>query len=286
MRRQIAAHPDDESRVFFSDRAECTAANINAWGADSIHVNHLKALLQLYRNPFIRPHGKVMFTVHGIHLRKYDFLPKTPSNRLKRAARLRLERMLYKKCDRLTALTDTDATEIHRLYGKNLAVSIEPNTIDPASLASAKNLRYGADAFAFACIARFDFQKGQDILIDAIALAQNALRQEGKRTLFIGDGPTLAAMKEKARKTGIEDLTEFAGEIPRAGVYMTCARTLIAPSRWEGMPYLLLEAVARRRRIVASGCPGNIDILQGYSAARLFQTGDAAALAALLEEST
>ena len=63
IRRQIARHSGDESRVFFSDRGECTAAKMNAWGADVIHVNHLKALLQLFRNPFARPRGKVVFTV-------------------------------------------------------------------------------------------------------------------------------------------------------------------------------------------------------------------------------
>lgn len=40
-------------------------------------------------------------------------------------------------------------------------------------------------------------------------------------------------------------------------------KTLVAPSRWEGMPYLLLEAVARGRRVIAFDCPGNRDVLKG-----------------------
>ena len=60
IRRQIVAHPGDESRVFFSERGECTAANMNAWGADIIHINHLRALVQLFCNPFSRPKGEVL----------------------------------------------------------------------------------------------------------------------------------------------------------------------------------------------------------------------------------
>ena len=283
IRRKIAAHPCDESRVFLSERGECAAREINAWGADVIHVNHLKALLQLFRNPFARPRGKVVFTVHGIHLRKYDFLPKTVANRLKRWLRLSLERRLYRRCDELIALTETDATDIQRLYGPGLPISIEPNSIDAAELPRPENLRYAANAFAFVCIARFDFQKGQDTLVDAIALAQAALRLAGRRTLFIGGGTMLEPMRARAAANGVSDLIEFAGEIPRAGVYMTCAQYLVAPSRWEGMPYLLLEAVARGRRVIASDCPGNRDVLNGYSGAELFPVEDAVCLARLLE---
>jgi glycosyltransferase involved in cell wall biosynthesis len=285
IRRQMAAHPGDECRVFFADRGECTAAKMDEWRADIVHVNHLKALVQLFRNPFARPQGKVVFTVHGIHLRKYDFLPKTLANRAKRLLRLSLERRLYRKCDKLIALTPTDSADIQRLYGPGLPVVVEPNSVDASEFAEASaDLRFKRDEFAFVCIARFDFQKGQDVLVEAIAQAQEKLRGSGSRTLFIGDGPALAGVKREADRLGIADIAVFAGEIPNAGAYMTCGRFLVSPSRWEGMPYLLLEAVARKRRVIASDCPGNRDVLKGYSAANLFPVEDAAALATLLKE--
>ena len=83
---------------------------------------------------------------------------------------------------------------------------------------------------------------------------------------------------------GISDLVEFAGEIPNAGVYMTCGQTLVAPSRWEGMPYLLLEAVARGRSIIASDCPGNRDVLRDCSNAKMFPVEDSDRLAELMVE--
>ena len=283
IRHQMAAHPDDESHVFFSCRGECTARKMNAWEADVIHANHLRALIQLFRNPFSKPKGKVIFTIHGIHLRKYDFLPKSFANRLRRAFRLLLERWLYRRCDKLIALTETDEADIQRLYGPALPVVIEPNSVRTDELIRPSGgLRYSLGAFAFVCIARFDFQKGQDVLLQAIARSQEHLRTRGRRTLLIGGGPTLDDMKRFAQASGISDLVEFAGEIPDAGVYMTCGEKLVAPSRWEGMPYLLLEAVARGQAVIASDCPGNRDVLKDYAAARLFKVEDVDGLASLM----
>lgn len=274
IRRQIAAHPEAECRVFYADRGECTARKVNAWGADLVWVNHLRALVQLFRCPCARPKGEVIFTVHGIHLRKYDFLPKTFANRVKRALRLSLERRLYRRCARLVALTPTDAADVARLYGGDLSVSVEPNVLAPTEIRPRPaDCRWAEDAFDYAMIARNDFQKGQDVLFAAVAQAAERLRAAGRRMLLIGGADVPAV---------IADLVENAGPIPDAGVYMTCARTLIAPSRWEGMPYLLLEAVARGRDVIASDCPGNRDVLAGYPKARLFPTGDAAALAEML----
>ena len=287
IRRKMAGREGDECRVFFSDAGECTAAKMNAWGADEIHANHLKALLQLFSNPFRSPKGKVVFTVHGIHLRKFDFLPKSPANRAKRFLRLSLERWLYAKCDRLIALTPTDAKDIARLYGTRLNIVIEPNTVAAGDFKPAPaDLRFRRDEFDFACIARFDFQKGQDLLVKAIAAVQNPLRQAKKRFLLIGGGATSGEIRALANSSNVEDMITFAGEIPNAGVYMTCAKTLVAPSRWEGMPYLLLEAVARGRRVIASDCPGNRDVLDGYPNAALFPSNDVASLAGLLVAET
>ena len=283
VRRQVTAYPNDETRVFFSERGECTAANMSAWGAEIIHVNHLKPLLQLFRNPFARVGSYVIFTIHGIHLRKYDFLPKTMANRIKRFARLMLERWLYRKCDRLIALTETDAADIRRLYGSKLPVVIEPNSFELDVSANVGGLKYPADSFRFVCIARFDFQKGQDILLNSIAKAQDWLRSSNSRTLFVGGGETLDESIKFAEENGISDLVEFAGEIHGAGVYMTCGEVLIAPSRWEGMPYLLLEAIARGRHVIASDCPGNRDVLAGYQPATFFPTEDAEKLAGIIK---
>lgn len=260
--RKMAARQanGDACRVFYSDRGECTSAEIDAWGAEEIVVNHLKALVQLLGNPFRRPKGRVAFVVHGIHLRKYVWRMREGGAAGVRAVagyclRRGLEAWLYHRCDRIVALTESDRADILRWYGSGLDVEVEPNTLEGWVPKSANGLPPGiAGAFEYLCIGRFDYQKGQDRWIRAIR----------GRTLFIGDGPTREACEELAKKLNVSELCVFAGAIPAAERYLNCAAVVVSPSRWEGMPYLMMKARALGCRILATDCPGNRDVLAGY----------------------
>lgn len=273
-----AAHTADETAVFYAAKGECRAARLNAWKPDLTIVNHLRALLQLYANPFVKPRGEVVFIAHGIHLRKFDFLPKTPVNRLKRFLRLTLERFLYAKVDSLVALNTQDAELLRTLYRFKGPISVKPNTVPvPAEAPRVPD-------YAFVSVGRFDFPKGQDILLEAISKAQNALRAAGKRTLLVGGGATLEPMKALAAARGISDLVTFAGEIPNGAAEMTRGKIFVAPSRWEGSPYAVLEALARGLKVIGSACPGNTDFIHDGENGWLFPVCDTDALAKLLEE--
>lgn len=295
----------DECRTFYSSRGECTPAALNAWGAEMVVVNHLKALVQLLWNPFRQPKGRVIFVVHGIHLRKYDWRMKEGGVRGACALplywlRRGLEAWLYRRCDQIVALTETDRADILRLYGRGLRVEVEPNTLEGweadnvysgvsdirmtaegRSLFAGEGTRsitheMGAHAvglearrqdecsgtFQYICIGRFDYPKGQDRWVRK-CLDFRAF-SPAPRTLFIGDGPMLEHCKTLARRLGVADLCVFAGAIPDADRYLKCASVVVSPSRWEGMPYLMLKARALGCRILATDCPGNRDALAGY----------------------
>ena len=269
--RKIAAHPNDECCVFFSERDECSPRQMDAWGAEEIVVNHLKAVVQLLGNPLRRPKGRVTFVVHGIHLRKYDWKMREGGAAGVRALplcwlRQGLEAYLYHRCDRIVALTPTDRDDILRLYGRDLKVDVEPNTLDGWVAKLSDSLPAGIEGpFKYLCIGRFDYQKGQDRWIRAIGNREqgSGIRETG-RALFIGDGPTLAECKRLAKELGVEELCVFAGAIPEADRYLKCAEVVVSPSRWEGMPYLMMKARALGCQILATDCPGNRDVLAGY----------------------
>ena len=270
IRRRIAAHPDDECRVFFSDCGECTARRMDEWAAEEIVVNHLKALLQLLGNPLKRPRGRVTFVVHGIHLRKYGWKMREGGAAGVRALplcwlRRGLEAWLYHRCDRIVALTPTDRDDILRLYGRGLRVEVEPNTLDGWAAELSDSLPAGIEGpFKYLCIGRFDYQKGQDRWIRRIKNEELRVKNDGGRTLFIGDGPMLAECKRLAQELDVGDLCVFAGAIPEADRYLKCADVVVSPSRWEGMPYLMMKARALGCLILATDCPGNRDVLAGY----------------------
>lgn len=274
--------PKNETKTFFAVEKQCRASVVNAWRPDIIHVNHLKALLQLLANPFCRPSAPVVFTVHGIHLRKFDFLPQTVVNRLKRFLRLRLERWLYARCRSLIALTPTDAKYLKDVYRVRGLIHVIGNGVAAMPVEESIPLRNREDEFMFISIARFNFPKGQDVLLRAIAHRQDALRALGRKTLFIGEGDTLEDMRRFSDEQGIGDLVEFAGEIPNASRYLDCGKVLVAPSRWEGLPLLILEAAARRKLVIASDCPGNRDVIRDRETGYLFPVEDFRRLSELM----
>jgi glycosyltransferase involved in cell wall biosynthesis len=99
-------------------------------------------------------------------------------------------------------------------------------------------------------VGRFAFNKGIDVLM---AVARR-LEQEGRtgefRFQLVGDGPLLAAY----RSAGLPGNVELMGRVDDEGLdglYRTCD-ALVLPTRFEGMPTVVLEAMARARPIVVS----------------------------------
>lgn len=263
IRRKIAALPKgDEGKAFYSVKGECSWRKLAEWGADRIVINHLRAGVQLFKSGR-KGAASVTFVVHGIHLRKFDWQPKTLVNRIKRELRRRLESWIYHRSDEVIALTETDAADIRRLYGKDLKVVVEPNTLE-GWVAPIMAEDFRGERFDYVCIGRFNFQKGQDLLLKKMKNAASRMNNGRGRVLFIGDGPMLEECRRMVKELDLGDRCVFAGEIPEAEKFLKCAETVVSPSRWEGMPYLMMKARALGCRILATDCPGNRDVLAGY----------------------
>lgn len=104
--------------------------------------------------------------------------------------------------------------------------------------------------------------KGHALLLDAIA----ALRADGLRVRaeFVGDGPERAALEARARRLGIEDLVLFAGPVGQDRIrehYAACD-VFCLPSFAEGIPVVLMEAMATGRPVVSTRIMGIPELVQ------------------------
>ena len=128
--------------------------------------------------------------------------------------------------------------------------------------------RISRDPFNIICIGTLHEVKGQAYLIDAC----QSLRRRGVKVSchFVGDGPDEAALRRRARASGIENYIHFHGRCTRGRVLELLAQShvLAAPSvfsrdgRREGIPVVLMEAMAVGVPVVASqisGIPELID---------------------------
>lgn len=255
------------------------------WGAvntaicpDLIHINHFRSLLKFVLTPFKPKKVPVVFVVHGIHLRKFDFLPKTMMNRLKRFLRFTIEKFLYAKVDEIIALNKADYTMLKEIYKVKCRILLEPNTIPTYTPAPTPTPTH-----FFLMLARFDFPKGQDILLKAISEVQDRIRELNRKTLLLGGrGKALHNMIAKAKELGISDLVDFGSLVKDGENELWRGKILVAPSRWEGSPFSVLEARARHMPVIASDCAGNVEALEGYDKANLFKTADIDELSSLL----
>jgi glycosyltransferase involved in cell wall biosynthesis len=126
-------------------------------------------------------------------------------------------------------------------------------------------------------LARLDLQKGIDVYLDA------ASRMTSGARLSLGTPPPVdewgQALHDRARKLGVEVVT------PATGDFLDVLDVVAFPSRLEGHPLVLMEAMALGKPVVAAGIPGVADMFADRpEAAVLVPPGDAEALADALDE--
>ena len=122
--------------------------------------------------------------------------------------------------------------------------------------------------------------KGPDVLIEAIALAA----RDGLplQLTMIGDGKHRVELEAHARSRGVADRIRFVGHLPPGQAIRThldAADLFVLPSRTEGLPRALIEAMARAVPCVGSDVGGIPELL---APAERVPPGDAAALSATL----
>lgn len=168
-------------------------------------------------------------------------------------------------------------------------IHVVPNAIDVEAVAAAAQarrdaLRAGwgvADHRVLLCLGRLSREKGQDVLLEAVA----RLPAGGDRPLtlvLVGDGAARADLEAQARRLGIDARVRFLGWRDDPHACLGAADAVVLPSRTEGLPLALLEAMAARRPVVATRVGGVPDALAEGAAGWLVAPDDADALGAAL----
>ncbi|MFL5700617.1 MAG: glycosyltransferase family 4 protein [Ktedonobacteraceae bacterium] len=117
------------------------------------------------------------------------------------------------------------------------------------------------------CVARLDFPKGIDVLLHAWGrMMHDIYRAEWLADLkprlhLVGDGIFRPQMERIAAELGIQDTVVFLGQRTDTIELLQQSWGFVLPSRWEGMPNALLEAMACGLPCIATRVSGSEDII-------------------------
>lgn len=134
------------------------------------------------------------------------------------------------------------------------------------------------------CVGRLCEQKGQLLLVSAI---DRLVRKGSEIELVLaGDGEMRAELELLIAQCGLQDRVRITGEIcsDQVRAEILAARALVLPSFAEGLPVVIMEAMALRRPILSTYVAGIPELVRPGQDGWLFPAGDVDALAAVLEE--
>ena len=125
---------------------------------------------------------------------------------------------------------------------------------------------------------RLQRQKGFDLLLDAFAMLCGGFPE--LRLIIAGEGPERLALERQVAALGLQARVELTGMVEHINLLMQKACCFVLPSRFEGMPNVLMEAMALQTACIASDCrTGPAELIQHHYNGLLVPVGNIAGLA-------
>jgi glycosyltransferase involved in cell wall biosynthesis len=160
-----------------------------------------------------------------------------------------------------------------------------PNVIDAKAFAAQagepgatrRELNVPEDAPLVTMVGRLAPQKGVDVLLGAAAKVIG--QSPAARFAVVGSGPHAAALQQQATIHGLDGAVQFLGYRRDVASILGASDVVVMPSRSEGLPLVLLEALALGRPVVASRVGGVPDLVRHGDTAWLIPPDDPAPLA-------
>ncbi|MGB7344445.1 MAG: glycosyltransferase [Pirellulaceae bacterium] len=175
------------------------------------------------------------------------------------------------------------ANHLHCPLSKSIVI---PNSVDVTRFATARpmdwtKLGWPVDAKVSLFVGRLHPQKGIPLLQSQVeALAP---KNSDRRLLLIGDGPLRDELATWANDIGVDRVQLLPWQSDIAPAIKAC-QLLVLPSYYEGMPNVVMEAMAAAKPVVCSSVEGSEELLNHERSSQVFPVGDAAAMKKLVEQ--
>jgi len=163
-----------------------------------------------------------------------------------------LKKIFYPRANGIIAQTERAAEYKYKIFGKRISVATIPNAL--RELKEQKTPKERLIVYA----GRLSFEKGPDILINALSLIKDL---NDWKCIFAGEGPLLTSLKELAVQKGIINKIDFIGKVYDIESLFAKAKIFVLPSRTEGFPNALAEAMALGCACISTNCINDNELI-------------------------
>ena len=261
------------------------------------HLATLRKLLQQQRPDIVHTHsskagalGRVASWTSGVGARvhtphTFAFLFGAMFSGSSRALFKAIEKELARHTDRFIAVSDDEAQTFEQAgFIPGAKVRVVANGVDPRRWKAARGVSRSSLGVpegvpCAAVVGLLNVAKGQDLALRALAapgLAQLHL-------CLVGTGEMEPELRELARSLGVESRVHFLGWREDVPEVLASVDFLLLPSRWEGMPYIVLEAMAAGKPLVATPVDGARSLVGSADCGVVCEASSAEALARGIE---
>lgn len=230
-------------------------------GIDIVHSHGNGAGLYSRMLKMLCYNVKVVHTYHGIS--------DSYASSLKATASLIIGRMLAPFADWYICVSNGEKKmAIERHFSKDNNTLVIYNGIEDSHHAARLEQRKPVN---FVSLSRFDYQKN----MDAMYQIAKAFKDDDRITFtWVGDGEDKDRLEKSAKEEGLK--ITFTGFSTTPSMYLEQADWYISTSRFEGLPYGLIEAASVGLPILASDVKGNNEVVEDKVSGFLFKTEDQA----------
>jgi glycosyltransferase involved in cell wall biosynthesis len=191
---------------------------------------------------------------------------------------------MFSRADRVIAVSDG----VSKALRQNTKIPPEriltiPNGVEAHGFRSRgdrddlrQKLEIPADKLLAVTVGRLTKQKGYPYLLEGLALIPPKKRP---LALIIGDGPDRNDLESKTKAMGLKQNIRFLGIRRDVSALLATADIFVLPSLWEGLPLVLIEAMAAGLPAVVTAVGGNPEVVKDNISGILIPPRDAQALA-------
>jgi glycosyltransferase involved in cell wall biosynthesis len=248
---------------------------------DILHMHSSNALFGALTARKIKNHPYLVATVHGLSVLN----PGWRGNRIIRSIYTRTMRFLWRHCDRLifvcqSDLDDVSARKLVRVEQCRVVLNGINPKIDFFARAHARQQLFIPDtSFVVGTVARLEYSKDIDLFLNTADI----LRQEKITFRIVGDGPDRQHLLKAIEKLRLVDRVQIYTQAQNGYKFLPAFDLFLMTSRYEGLPYTLLEAGLAGLPVVAIDVGGISEIIQTGISGLLSRERTPAALANAIE---